>query len=108
MILGQCGLFLAMAAIVAYLVSKLRPALLPPLPKTAALGCMGLGIAVSSGSVWVSTVIVLVWLAHWLRPVNTTQGADSATAWPSEAAFGLGVLLTLLTMMELRGAFPIG
>jgi membrane-associated phospholipid phosphatase len=108
MILGQGGLFLAMAAIVAYFGSKLRPGLLPPLSKTAALGFMGLGIAVSSGSFWVSTVIVLVWLGHWLRPEHRVEGADSLPAWPSEAAFGLGVLLTLLTMMELRGALPIG
>jgi undecaprenyl-diphosphatase len=108
MILGQVGLLLATAAIAAYLVSKLRPALLPSLPKPAALGLIGLGIAVSSGSVWVSMVIVLVWLGDWLRPDSTTQGAGSPPAWPSEAAFGLGVLLTLITMMELRGALPIG
>jgi hypothetical protein len=100
---------LALAAIVAYVLSSVRPVPLPsPLTKTGALGLMGLGIAMCSGSAWVTAVIVLVWLGHWLRPEHTTQDTDTAHAWPSDAAFGMGVLLTLLTMMELRGALPIG
>lgn len=107
--LSEVGLLVALAAIVAYVLSKVRPALLPsPLAKATALGLMGLGIAMCSGSAWVTAVIVLVWLGHWLRPEHSAQSSDRATAWPSEAAFGLGVLLTLLTMMELRGALPIG
>jgi undecaprenyl-diphosphatase len=108
-ILSEGGLALAVTAIVAYLLSRLRPALLPPgLTKTGALALMALGIAMSSGSVWVALVIVLVCLGYWLRPEEGGAEAEAAPNWPSEAAFGLGVLLTLLTMMELRGALPMG
>lgn len=106
--LGAGGLVLAVTAIIAYVLSRLRPALLPPaLTKTGALALMALGIAMSSGSVWVALVVVLVWLGYWLRPEQRSPEAETTASWPSEAAFGLGVLLTLLTMMELRGALPM-
>jgi undecaprenyl-diphosphatase len=109
MILSEGGLLLAAAAMIAYVLSGLRPVLLPgPLTRTGVLGAMGLGIAMASGSLWVAAVMVLLWLSHWLRPEQTTDGTEAARVWSSETAFGLAVLLTLLTMMELRGALPIG
>ena len=109
MLLSQAGFLMALAAVVVYVLSRVRPLLLPPpLTKTAALGLMGLGIAMCSGSVWVTAVIVLVWLAHWLRPEPRAHRIDAPDAWPSDAAFGLAVLLTLLTMIELRGALAAG
>ena len=108
-ILGQGGFALAVTAMIAYVVARLRPALLPPaLTKAGALALMALGIAISSGSGWVALVIVLVWLGYWLRPDESSPEREATPSWPSEAAFGLGVLLTLLTMMELRGALPMG
>jgi undecaprenyl-diphosphatase len=108
-VLSEGGLALAVTAMIAYVVSRLRPALLPPAwTKTGALALMALGIAMSSGSVWVTLVIMLVWLGYWLRPDERSPDAETTPSWPSEAAFGLGVLLTLLTMMELRGALPMG
>jgi undecaprenyl-diphosphatase len=108
-ILGQGGLALAVTGIMAYVLSRLRPTLLPAaLTKTVALALMALGIAMSSGSGWVALVIALAWLAYWLRPDERGLVAESAPSWRSEAAFGLGVLMMLLTMMELRGALPIG
>ena len=108
-ILGEGGLAIAVTAIIAYVLSRLRPAILPPaLTKTAALALIALGVAMSSGSGWVALVIALVWLGYWLRPDERGSEAEAALSWPSEAAFGLGVLLTLLTMMELRGALPMG
>ena len=108
-ILGAGGLVLAVMAIIAYVLSRLRPALLPPaLGKIAALALVALGIALSSGSVWVTFVIILLWLGYSLRPEDSGPEAQTEPSWPSDAAFGLGVLLTLLTMMELRGALPMG
>jgi hypothetical protein len=75
-----------------------------------AVTVMGLGIAMCSESLWVTTVILLVCLAHWLNRDFTDHAPISTarTTWPYEAAFGLAVLLTLFTMIELRGALPMG
>lgn len=110
-ILSQGGLLTALAGMTAYLVLRIRPALLPAsFAKMGAVALMGLGIAMCSESLWVTTVILLVCLAHWLNMDSRVQASDAGAhpAWPYEAAFGLAVLLTLLTMIELRGALPIG
>lgn len=108
-VLGVGGLLITLAAMSAYALLRARPALLPSaLTTMGAVAFMGIGIAVSSASVWVAIVMVLVWLGHWLHPETTNQEGDTASSWPTEAAVGLGVLLTLLTMMELRGALPLG
>ena len=110
-ILSQGGLLTALAGMTAYLVLKLRPAILPAsFTKMGAVALMGLGIAMCSESLWVATVILLVCLAHWLNMDSRVQASEAGAhpAWPYEAAFGLAVLLTLLTMIELRGALPIG
>jgi hypothetical protein len=53
---------------------------------------------------------LLVWLAYWLNTDFSGRAtkAGSHPPWPYEAAFGLAVLLTLFTMIELRGALPMG
>jgi hypothetical protein len=108
-IISQGGVLLALTSMIAYVLSTLRPALLPPsLTKTGAVGFMALGVAMCSGSAWVGLVIVLVCLGHWLREDEPAPELETASTWPSEAAFGLGVLLTLFTMMELRGVLPMG
>ena len=110
-ILSQGGLLMALAGMMAYLVLRIRPALLPAsFTKMGAVALMGLGIAMCSESLWVAAVIVLVCLAQWLNIEVRVKGNEPGThpAWPYEAAFGLAVLLTLLTMIELRGALPIG
>lgn len=110
-LLSQGGLLLVLAAMIAYVLIKIRPGLLPAsLMKMGAVTLMGLGIAMCSGSQWVATVIVLVCLAHWLNTdfQDATVEPTPQLTWPYEAAFGLAVLLTLFTMIELRGALPIG
>jgi hypothetical protein len=110
-LLSQGGLFMAVAAMIAYGISKVRPAMLPAsLTKMGAVTVMGLGIAMCSESLWVAMVILLVCLAHWLNTDFTGQAPvpGAPTTWTYEAAFGLAVLLTLFTMIELRGALPIG
>jgi len=75
-----------------------------------AVALIGLGIALCSESLWEATVILLVWLAYWLNADFSGQAAKAGShpPWPYEAAFGLAVLLTLFTMIELRGVLPMG
>ena len=108
-VLGVGGLLITLAAMSAYVLLRARPAVLPDgLTTMGAVAFMGIGIAMSSASLWVAIVMVFVWLGHWLHPETRNQERGMATNWPTEAAVGLGVLLTLLTMMELRGALPVG
>ncbi len=110
-VLSVGGLLLALGGMIVYLLLKVRPAMLPAyVTKLGAAALMGLGIAMYSGSLWVATVMLLAWLAHWLHSsigVQTTKPGSHPT-WPYEAALGLAVLLTLFTMIELRGALPNG
>jgi undecaprenyl-diphosphatase len=103
------GLLIVLAAMTAYVLVRARPAMLPGwLTTSVALAVMGIGIAILSESLWVAIVIVLVWLGHCFYRERRDQQHETLTSWHSEAAFGLGVLLTLLTMLELRGALPHG
>jgi membrane-associated phospholipid phosphatase len=110
-ILSQGGLLVCLAGMTVYLVLRIRPALLPAsFMQMGAVALMGLGIAMCSESLWVATVILLVCLAYWLNMDFRVQASEAGShrAWPYEAAFGLAILLTLLTMIELRGALAIG
>ena len=110
-ILSQGGLLMTLAGMTAYALVRIRPTLLPAsFTRMGAVALMGLGIAMCSESVWVATVILLVWLAHWLDRDFRVQASESGAhpLWPYEAVYGLAVLLTLFTMIELRGALPIG
>jgi membrane-associated phospholipid phosphatase len=108
-ILSVGGLLIVLAAMTTYVLFRLRPViLLPRLTAMGAVAVMGIGIAMSSLSIWVAMVIALVWFGQWLNPEKRNQEGETASNWPTETAFGLGVLLTLLTMMELRGALPLG
>jgi membrane-associated phospholipid phosphatase len=109
--LSQGGSLIALTALIAYIFIRVRPAMLPAsITRRGAMAVMGLGIAMCSGSMWVATVVFLVCLAHWLHRDETIQADEplARPAWPHEAAFGLGVLLTLYTMNELRGILPMG
>jgi undecaprenyl-diphosphatase len=103
------GMLLVLAGMTAYVLLKARPALRPFwLTSMGAVAVMGLGIAIVAASTSVATVIALVWLAHWLHAEQRNQEGERTSGWSSDAAFGLGVLLTVLTMIELRGALPLG
>ena len=110
-ILSQGGLLIVLAAMIGYVFLRVRPDVLPAsLTTMGAVALIGLGIALCSESLWVATVILLVWLAYWLNTDFSGRAtkAGSHPPWPYEAAFGLAVLLTLFTMIELRGALPMG
>jgi undecaprenyl-diphosphatase len=107
----QGGLIMVVAGMIAYGLLRIRRSLFPMyFTRMAAVAVMGLGIAMCAESLLVATVILLVWLAHWLEREVRAQTSEpgSHPAWPYEAAFGLALLLTLFTMIELRGVLPIG
>jgi undecaprenyl-diphosphatase len=108
-IMSVGGLLIVLTAMTAYILLRVRSAVLPSwLTTMGTVAVMGMGIAVLSLSVWVAMVIVLVWLGHWLHLEKRDQNDEKVLSWSFEAAFGLGVLLTILTMIELRGALPPG
>src|ERR687898_923806 len=77
--------------------------------RAVVLALIGLGLGMCSGSVWVTTVALLTGFAHGLRAGR--QGRPDEPPhfpWYREAALGLGLLLSLYTMLELRGALPLG
>ena len=107
---SQGGLLMVLAGMIAYVLLRIRRTILPAgFTKMAAFALMGLGIAMCAESLSVATVILLVWLAYWLERDVRVQASEPGThpAWPYEAAFGLALLLTLFTMIELRGVLPI-
>jgi membrane-associated phospholipid phosphatase len=108
--LGEAGLLLALLALLILLLLKVRPALFPTrVARAVVLALIGLALGMCSGSVWVTTVLLLAGFAHWLRAGH--QGRpDETSHWPwfREVALGLAVLLSLYTMLELRGALPLG
>jgi hypothetical protein len=75
-----------------------------------AVALIGLGVSLCSESLWVAAVILLVCLAYWLNTEYNGQAitVGSHPPWTYEAAFGLAVLLTIFTMIGLRGALPMG
>ena len=87
-----------------------KPALRPDfLTQSRARGLIAFGLGMYTGSVWVAATVLLACIASWLRTDSTEQetAAGSHRFWIQEAAFGLGVLLALYTMSELRGALPM-
>jgi len=106
----EAGLLLAWVALLILLLMKVRPALFPiRATRAVILALIGLGLGMCSGSVWVTTVALLTGFAHWLRAGR--QGRPDEPPhfpWYREAALGLGLLLSLYTMLELRGALPLG
>jgi undecaprenyl-diphosphatase len=108
--LTEAGVLLAWLALLLLLLMKMRPALFPiHATRAVILALIGLGLGMCSGSVWVTTVALLTGFAHWLRAGR--QGRPDEPPhfpWYREAALGLGLLLSLYTMLELRGALQFG
>jgi undecaprenyl-diphosphatase len=110
-VMRQSGFCIAVLAMIVYLVMSVRPAALPAyLTRATMLTLIGIGIGLFSGSLLVTAVMLLVCLAHWLRVDPTERAARPASqrAPAREAALGLALLLMLYTMIELRGALPVG
>lgn len=110
-VLSSAGLVLALLALAVLVFMRVQPVLLSSyVTRPLVLALIGLGIGMFSGSAWVAIIILLTSMAYWIRHDFSASEASSTShrPWPYEAAFGLAVLLTLYTMIELRGALPIG
>ena len=109
-VLRGAGLVIVVVALILNVLLRVRPILLPSyVTRPFVLALIGLGIGMFSGSSWVATVMLLTSLAYWLRSDSDSEASRSSYGpWPYEAALSLAVLLTLYTMIELRGALPIG
>jgi hypothetical protein len=110
-VLSIAGLVLALLALAVLVFMRVQPVLLPSyVTRPLVLALIGLGIGMFSGSAWVAIIILLTSMAYWIRHDSSASEANSTShrPWPYEAAVGLAVVLTLYTMIELRGALPIG
>jgi undecaprenyl-diphosphatase len=109
-VLTETGLLLAWLALLILLLMKMRPALFPiHATRAVILALIGLGLGMCSGSVGVTTIALLAGFAHWLRAGRQGRPDEPPHCpWYREAALGLGLLLSLYTMLELRGALQLG
>jgi membrane-associated phospholipid phosphatase len=109
-VLKGTGLVIALLSLILIVLIRLQPLLLPSyVTRPIMVSFIGLGIGMFSGSTSVTIIMLLTCLAHWIRHVFENDASlMSPRPWPHEAAVGLAVLLTLFTMVELRGALPIG
>ena len=110
-ILSQGGLLIVLAAMIAYVFLRVRPDVLPCLSDDhgsrrvdRTWHCTVFRIPVG-GDGHLAGVARLLAEHGFQRPSDQSR---SHPTWPYEAAFGLAVLLTLFTMIELRGALPMG
>jgi hypothetical protein len=104
------GLVIALLALIIIVLIRVQPLLLPSyLTRPLLLSFIGLGIGMFSGSLSVTIIMLLTFLGHWIRDVFENETSlTSQRPWSYEAALGLAVLLTFYTMVELRGALPMG
>jgi undecaprenyl-diphosphatase len=82
------------------------------LSKRLAQSVVGLGLGMTTGSVWVTATMSFVCLGHWLRQQDgelrsAEERRSGSILLAREAVFSLLVLLGLLAAIELRGALPM-
>jgi membrane-associated phospholipid phosphatase len=107
------GVFFTLLGLVGHVLLAVKAAKMPPwLSISATQRLIGLGLSMTTGSLWVTMTVLCVCLAHWLRSywkVGTVSAIEPARygLWLKEAAFVLAVLLVLLLVVDLRGALPM-
>ena len=112
--LRGAGLTIVLLGLVGHTVMVARPTPLPPFfTRPVAQSLIGLGLGMFTGSAWVTTTVLLVCAAYWLRcrtgensMISTGETAGSRLIL-KEALFVLAILLALVLGFELRGALPM-
>jgi membrane-associated phospholipid phosphatase len=110
-VLRSAGFVIVLVALIINVLIRTQTVLLPSyVTRPLGLALIGLGIGMFTGSPWVASVMLLTSLAYWVRKASENSDAIcmSHPPWPYEAAFGIAVILSLYTMIELRGVLPIG
>jgi membrane-associated phospholipid phosphatase len=108
------GLTIVLLGLVGHAVIVARPTRLPPFfTRPVAQGLIGFGLGMFTGSPWVTTTVLLVCAAYWLRcwtgkhsMVSTSKTVSSCSIF-KEALFVLAILSALVLGFELRGALPM-
>lgn len=107
------GFLMAILALAGYVWLALRPmSIQSPLSKQTFKELIGMGLAMATGSAWITAAALCVCLAAWLRPrivePVSANGGMAGDRAPAEAAvFCLLVLFGLWASQEMRGLLPL-
>ncbi|MGH6821797.1 MAG: phosphatase PAP2 family protein [Methylocella sp.] len=107
------GVVFTMLGLVGHVLLAVKAAKAPSwLSISVTQGLIGLGLGMTTGSLWVTATVLCVCLAHWLRSNREVEAASAIDPARyglllKEAAFVLAVLLALLLVVDLRGAMPM-
>jgi membrane-associated phospholipid phosphatase len=104
------GLLLTLAGLVGHVLSSLPSPWRPEwLSGSLARGLIGLGLGMTTGSLFVTTVVLLVCAAHWLDdlPGQIESMTDSHKGLWAESLFVAAMLLVLGASYALKGIVPM-
>jgi membrane-associated phospholipid phosphatase len=107
------GMFFTMLGLAGHVLLAVQAGKAPTwLSMSMTQGLIGLGLGMTTGSLWVSATVLCVCLAHWLRSYQDVEAASAIKTARyglllKEAVFVLAVLLMLLLVADLRGALPM-
>ena len=106
------GMFFTMLGLAGHVLLAVQAGKAPTwLSMSMTQGLIGLGLGMTTGSLWVTATVLCVCLAHWLRSYQDVEAASAIKTARyglllKEAVFVLAVLLMLLLVADLRGALP--
>jgi membrane-associated phospholipid phosphatase len=104
------GLLLTLAGLVSHVLSSVPSSWRPGwLSGSLARGLVGLGLGMTTGSLFVTTVVLLVCAAHWLDglPDQIESMTDSHMGLWAESLFVAAMLLVLGASYALKGIVPM-
>jgi membrane-associated phospholipid phosphatase len=107
------GMFFTMVGLVGHVLVAVKAAHVPAwLSMSMAQSLIGLGLGMTTGSLWVTATVLCIGLAHWLRHYVEVEASSAVESERyglllTEAAFVLAVLLALLLVVDLRGVLPM-
>ncbi len=107
------GLLLTLAGLVGHILWTAQSSWCPAwLSGPLTRGLVGLGLGMTTGSLFVTTIVLLVCIAHWLdgshgQPGSMADGYVGLWATMREGLFVAAMLLVLVASYALKGIFPI-
>jgi hypothetical protein len=107
------GLLLTLAGLVGHILWSVQPSWSPAwLSGPLTRGLVGLGLGMTTGSLFVTMIVLLVCIAHWLdgshgRPESRVDGHVRVWATMTEGLFVMAMLLVLVASYALKGIVPM-
>jgi hypothetical protein len=107
------GMLITIVGLVGHVLRAVKAATMPTwLSTSMTQSLIGLGLGITTGSLWVTATVLCIGLAHWMRTYWRTEAScaiepEKYGLLLKEAAFVLAVLLALLLVVDLRGALPM-